>query len=286
MIIFSRISPFLTHLFFSLFVFVCLSTGFERPAIAEEKAVLITPTRVLFEGRTRTATVRLINPNSYEQAYKISLVTIRMDAYGNKKEVATPTETEQAVQSMIRYSPRRATIPPDGWQTIRLMVRKPQDLPEGEYRTQLKVEPLPREKKIQQADSDRISIKIDIVFHVSIPVIIRHGQTRAEVIPRMPELVDRNGKPFLETRLDRKGNASIFADVKAFLAPGTDNGSRTLISEIKGISIYTQNDHQVIYLPVDSPDPLAGRSLDIEITSRETEEPRVIGHGRFSLAVD
>ena len=235
----------------------------------------------------RTASVKLINPNNYEQTYKISLVTIRMDQYGTRTEAGNPTEAELSVQSMIRFSPRRATIPANGWQTVRLMVRKPRDLPDGEYRTQLKVEPLPMEKtSARQSGSDRISINIDVVFHVSIPVIIRHGQTRAAVTPHAPRLVNRDGRPFLETRIKREGNASVYADVKALLNPESEGGSRTLVGEIKGISIYSQNSEQIVYLPVKNPEALTRGPVDIEITSREKKEAPIIGNGRFDVRFD
>jgi len=279
-----RSKSFYVQFIIYLCAFMAAGTIFPPNGSAGDKAVKITPTRVLFEGRTRTASIRLINPNSAEQTYKISLVAIRMDEYGTRKESETPDESEQFARSLIRFSPRRATIAPNGWQTVRLMVRKPKGLPDGEYRTQLKVEPLPGLKKDgRQKDNDGISIKIDIVFHVSIPVIVRHGKTQASIVVHGPKLLTRNNSPVLETRLERQGNASVFGDVTAYITPNTKTGSRIQLGQIKGISIYAQNRYQTLYIPVAHPDLLTPGQLDIEVTSREKKDAPLIGRGRFNV---
>ena len=38
---------------------------------------------------------------------------------------------------MIRYAPRRVTVPPGGSQQIRILLRRPRDLEPGEYRSHL-----------------------------------------------------------------------------------------------------------------------------------------------------
>ncbi|MBU1194307.1 MAG: fimbria/pilus periplasmic chaperone [Proteobacteria bacterium] len=253
-------------------------------ASANDKAVLIAPTRVIFEGRTRAAAVKLINPNDIENTYKISLVSIRMDEHGTRSEVQSPDPEELFAQSLIRFSPRRATIPAQGWQTVRLMVKKPRDLPEGEYRSQLKVSPLPKQKgPDDQQNTENISISIDIVFNVSIPVIIRHGKSDVRVTPRTPRLVVKEGQYFLETLLEREGKFSVFADVRAFVIPNTGEKQKNLISEIKGISIYSQNQTQQVLLPIKDKAALTNGLIEIDIVNREKENAPLLGSKQFDL---
>lgn len=253
-------------------------------SFASDKALLMAPTRVIFEGRTRAAAVKLINPNDVENTYKISLVSIRMDEYGMRTEVQSPNEAELFAQNLIRFSPRRATIPPQGWQTVRLMVKKPRDLPEGEYRTQLKVTPVPREKASDDKKNDEnISISIDIVFNISIPVIIRQGKTEVSVIPHPPRLILKEGKYFFETLLQREGKYSAFADVRAFFIPKIGDKQKNQISEIKGISIYSQNDRQIVLLPVKDKASLTNGEIEIDIVNREKEDNSLLGSGKFDL---
>jgi len=107
-------NPLLRILTFFLFpawmLFSCLFTA--SPVFGQDTAVLIAPTRVVFEGRTRATTVKLINPNNTPQTYKISLVSIRMDEYGTRTEVQSPNDAELFAQSMIQFSPKRANTGP------------------------------------------------------------------------------------------------------------------------------------------------------------------------------
>ena len=254
------------------------------PVFGQDTAVLIAPTRVVFEGRTRATTVKLINPNTSPQTYKISLVSIRMDEYGTRTEVREPNEAELFAQGMVQFSPKRATLAPQGWQTVRVMVKKPRDLPEGEYRVQLKVTPVPGEKTPgSQGNAENIAINIDIVFHVSIPIIIRHGKVDAAVTPLAPRLITRDQNHFLETRIERSGDASVFADVKAFFIPLDKPGQRIAVGEVKGISIYAQNPDQTIYLPLKDKEALTRGKVDIEITNREKKGEPVMASKSFDF---
>ncbi|MDA8134413.1 MAG: fimbria/pilus periplasmic chaperone [Desulfobacteraceae bacterium] len=250
----------------------------------QDTAVLMAPTRVVFEGRTRATTVKLINPNKTPQTYQISLISIRMDEYGARTEALEPNEAELFARSMVQFSPKRATLAPQGWQTVRVMVRKPADLPEGEYRAQLKVSPVPGEKAPDSRENtEKIAINIDIVFHVSIPIIIRHGKVDAAVAPLAPRLITRDQGHFLETRIERSGAASVFADVKAFFTPLDRPGQRIPVGEVKGISIYAQNPDQTIYLPVKDKNVLTRGKVDIEITNREKKDEPVMALKSFDF---
>lgn len=253
-------------------------------AQAQDHAVRISPTRVVFEGRTRSATIKIINPNDHPQTYKISLVSIRMDKYGNVTEAVDPNEEEIFARNLIRFSPRRATIDPRDMQTVRLMVRKPRDLPEGEYRIQLKVEPVPKaEESAKKDNSDNISIKLDIVFHVSIPVIVRQGKPGVDVrvVPGTPRFVTKKQKDYLETILERKGKYSVYGDVKAFFMPSDGQGQNLPLGEVKGISIHAQNNSRIVYIPVENKNMPTSGKIRIDIINREKNNAPLLGSGSF-----
>lgn len=257
---------------------------FPTPAPAQDKSILISPTRVVFEGRKRSATVKMINPNPKPYTFKIGLVAIRSDEYGVKKEAELPDENELFAQKLIRFSPRRVTLPPDGWQTIRLMVRKPQDLAPGEYRTQLKVSTIPeKEHPESKGKNTGIAINIDIVFNVSIPVILRHGKVDVTVVPRAPRFITKDGQAYLETTLERHGLYSVFADVTAFFTPQAGEKQRIRIGEKKSVSIYSQNTHQVVYMPLKDKDVLTRGNIEIEVMNREDKKVPLLGSGSFEF---
>lgn len=152
------------QIFFIFFCGVVFLHSLAEPGLAYDKNILIVPTRVIFEGKTRSAVVKLINPNNSPKTFEVSIAAVRMDETGKKGYVDSPNEAERLAIDMIRYSPRRVTIGPNVWQTVRLMVRKPKDLPPGEYRTQLRVIPVleKEEKTNEESKTNKISVNIKV----------------------------------------------------------------------------------------------------------------------------
>ncbi|MBU0991173.1 MAG: DUF916 domain-containing protein [Proteobacteria bacterium] len=260
---------------------------FPSPAMASPKRGLImTPPRVIFEGKDRSVTVKMVNPEDREYTFDISIVSTRMLENGKTEEVSDPNEEERFAQNMIRFSPRRATIPPNGWQTVRLMVRKPKDLPDGEYRSQLKVTPViqPDAKNSNQDNNQQgIGITIDIVFGVSIPIIVRQGNAAdIRITPHAPKLITKDNEYFLETELERTGLFSVFVDVEAFLIPASGDQPIKL-GENKGLAIYTQNKNRMVPLPIKNRDLLTNGKIEIKIFDREKQNTPLISSKIFEL---
>jgi len=275
----------------SIFLFIAfLSILLLRsPLHAFNKSVILSPTRIVMEGRERAAILKLINPNDTTNTYKIGLVFIRMDEMGMRKEVEIPNDEELAVQKMIRFSPRRATVGPKEWQTVRLMVRKPAGLAPGEYRIHLKVAPVPdpllpgdREGK----ESGKMSVHLDVVFNITIPIIIRHGQGFVKIVPQKPVLKkwEKRDGYYLETKLLRQGSHSAYCNLIAYHTP-QGQSARQKIGEIKGLSFYTPNLEQKIRIPVDpgALTPLSRGILDLDIQDLEDNARPLIGSGHFIL---
>ena len=92
--------------------------------------LLIAPTRLVLDGR-RGDEVILANTGSEEETYRVSLELRRMDADGNLVPVAEDqaSDAEKAALAMVRYAPRRVTLPPSQPQSIRISARPGADLP-------------------------------------------------------------------------------------------------------------------------------------------------------------
>lgn len=248
-----------------------------KTAFAADKGVLLAPTRVVLEGRKRSTTVQLINPYDTPCTYTINLVNLRMDDSGNRKETDQPNAQELLSRELIRFSPRRVTVGPNGWQTIRLMVRKPSDLPDGEYRVHMKVAPIPDkiEPDANEGDAKEISFKINYVFNVTIPIIIRHGSGTADVeIPFQPVLKKdgKKGNYFLETRVNRTGSHSVYGDILLYHTPSSGTkAQRRVIGQVKGFSIYTPNRFLNIEVPLSegTENLLSNGQLEVEIFNKE-----------------
>lgn len=272
---------FLLVFFCSLFSLFYLDT----PLFAYDKNVLIAPTRVIFDGKTRSSVVKLINPNNKAKSYNISLEVMERDEYGKANFIKSPNEKERLAIDMIRFSPRRVTIGPKVWQTVRLMVRKPKDLPPGEYRTQLIATEIPDSNLPNESGGkkpEKISISINYVFAISIPIIVRHGDGDVTIVSNTPKLIKKFEKYFLETNLERTGLYSTFFDVDAFFTP-SGKAQRVEIGSCKGLTIYSTNKNLFAQLPVKDKDLLMNGKIEIEIRDREKNDTPLIHSKSYEI---
>ena len=144
--------------------------------------LLVAPTRIVFDGQRGTEVV-LNNIGSETATYRISVELRRMTADGRLEDVTAEEENEieKAAKSMIRYAPRRVTLPPNQPQAIRLGIRAPEGLADGEYRAHLLFRAIPKARSVTQSAVTTGGFKISLtpIYGVTIPVIIRQGNLQA-----------------------------------------------------------------------------------------------------------
>jgi len=112
------------------------------PALAHAE-LMLNPTRVVLAKNQRAAQVELINNGEEPATYRISLVNRRMSETGEFSQVTQPDAGEQFADAMLAYSPRQITLVPGTAQVVRVMLRKPDGLADGEYRSHLHFENWP-----------------------------------------------------------------------------------------------------------------------------------------------
>jgi P pilus assembly chaperone PapD len=85
--------------------------------------LLVSPVRVVLEGRERSAQVTLVNKGSETSIYRVSIVNRRMLQNGAFEVIEEPGPDEKFAGDLVRYAPRRITLEPDAPQTIRILLR-------------------------------------------------------------------------------------------------------------------------------------------------------------------
>jgi P pilus assembly chaperone PapD len=220
--------------------------------------LLVAPTRVVFEGRVRTAEITLVNMGSSTATYRISFVHLRMSEEGGTKEIepSGAEPGEQFADELIRYSPRQVTLEPHVAQTVRMQLRKPEDLEPGEYRSHLLLRAVPSAAPDPKTaeDAAAFSVQLTAIYGVSIPIIVRHGDTSAKATLSDLELVPPSGAeavPTLRFRIGRTGNQSIYGNLTAtFVAAG---GKASVVGLANGVAVYTPNPVRRAAIPLRAP---------------------------------
>lgn len=245
-----------------LIVLVLLTSPIVANAMAN---LLVTPTRIVFEERTRTAQVTLMNNGTDQGDFRISFINQNMTDDGQFIAVKAD-EKGMFANTMVRYSPRQISLAPGQSQVVRLMLRKPRNLEEGEYRSHLLFQSIPKASKsslesVMDTEPEGISIEITPIIGISIPIIIRHGNLHSELKLDNARIIPGNeGNPVSKISIDmhRIGNRSVYGDFRAILTPNA-GGEPIVIALANGIAIYTPNTLRHFTIPLRLPE---GTSLN------------------------
>lgn len=227
---------------------LALTLALPVPALANGD-LLVAPTRIILDG-PRGAEVVLNNVGDTPATYRISLELRRMRADGSLEEIDPPNANpaEQAMLDMLVYSPRRVTLPPNQPQTIRIGVRPPEGLAEGEYRAHMLFRAIPDATPLATpvaGAADGVSISLTPIYGVTIPIIVRQGRVSATAAMSNPRIESDEHGHRLMFDLARSGNGSVYGEVVAMR-----QGAAEPVLVARGIAIYPERDTRVVTLPL------------------------------------
>ena len=168
-------------------------------------------------------------------------------------------------------------LAPGTAQTVRVLLRKPAELANGEYRSHLHFEVLPEARGATSIESqgkgDEIGIVLNTAINASIPVIVRQGATSASVaLSGLALVAGAPGQPpLLGLDIERSGSASVYGDLTASFVP-QNGGAEQVLVKIGGLAVYHPNPvrHAKLVLK-----PAAGTQLahgTIKLVFRERPE--------------
>lgn len=256
------------HAWFLPFLGVLLSLGCDSLAMAPgTPKIMLAPTSLTIEGRDRSADLTIINNGSGKGSYRIDVVSMRMQEDGPLVENKEGDPAPYSAVELFRVSPKRITLPPGSNQKVRLLLRLPPDLADGEYRAHLRVRAInatepddgkaPPDLNLENDDRGALSISVEPEFSVMIPVIIRHGQTtyRAE-IQDIVRGKDYTGRDSINIRIGREGNRSAIGSLTVNYIDS--NGHSYKVAHMVSAVIYRDIPQRVFRAPLRLPEGLTG----------------------------
>lgn len=240
--------------------------------------LMLYPTRVVFEKNQRAAQIELINDGDKPATYRISLVNRRMTEDGRFEAADSAAPGEHFADDMLRFSPRQVTLEPGTAQTVRVMLRKPAELAEGEYRSHLQFEKLPDvegsasiENQRQAGDGKGIGVVLNVLVGASVPVIVRHGATSASVsLSHLAVKKDEAKHDLLTLQFERDGSSSVYGDLSVTFTPR--GGKPQALAQVGGIAVYTPNRVRQAALPLELPKGLELAHGTLEVSYRDRPE--------------
>jgi len=233
-------------------------------AQAASADLMLFPTRIVFD-KQRAAQVELMNPGKEPETYRLHLVNRRMGPNGEFIAVETPEAGELFADSMLQFSPHQVTIPPGGTQTVRIVLRRPASLANGEYRSHLQFDRVAEAsgatsiEDIARPEGSGVGVVIQALVGASIPVIVRQGETNATVTLSGVEIQPpsaANPQGAIALQMNREGTRSVYGDL---IATVTTTGGVTLdVAKAGGVAVYVPNAVRHAVLPLQLPPGTVG----------------------------
>lgn len=245
--------------------------------------LLVSPARVTLDDRERTAELILSNRGTATDTYRIRLIRMVMDAEGGLKadEAPMPSGAVDPAQ-LVRFAPHQITLEPGQTQVLRVMLRKPADLPDGEYRVHMLFQALPQELAGAPPAREKgkgVSIRLIPIMGLAIPVVVRQGEIRAQA--GFEDLKLAQGRPALDFQLTRAGNASVYGDLEAVFQPKA--GKPVTVGALNGIAVYPPLARRHVVLPLEAPKGLALKDGVLLLTFRVPGDPVPAAEARLEL---
>ncbi|MDB5222617.1 MAG: hypothetical protein JWN83_1284 [Chitinophagaceae bacterium] len=229
------------NLFLQQATAIIFALTFSSTAIGQGN-LLVTPKRVVFEGSKRSEELNLANIGKDSATYDISFIQIRMKEDGTVEKITEPDSAQYFADKYLRFFPRSVTLAPNEAQTVKVQIIRTSEMVPGEYRSHLYFRAVPNEKPLGEKDIQKdssISVRLVPIFGISLPVIIRVGESNTQVNLFNLSVTDKDKSPSLQMSFNRKGNMSVYGDVLVdYISPG---GKVSRVGVVRGLAVYAPN---------------------------------------------
>lgn len=234
-----------TRLYITAAVFLFLLAGVIGMVALPQYAyaLRVTMKRVIFEGPRRTELLTIVNNTAEEQVFRLGWRNMRMSEDHSLEFLKEGDSLEglKPAEDMVRFSPRRVVLPPGASQQIRLMLRRPKDLPEGEYRSHFWIQPEAEAVKFkpnpEKKNEKGPTVQIKMLTGMTVPVFVRNGNLTANVTFSNATMTPEGNAVKVKLTINREGQRSVYGDMKLYCV---GSGGEVLQRESNGIAIYTE----------------------------------------------
>lgn len=247
------------------------------------------PRRVVIDGRSRSGAVTLSNNGTKAATYRIRFVDFIATEDGKIEQINDAPADHPSARNFLRYSPRQIVLGPGESQLIRILARRPKELPDGEYRAHIVIQVLPDlegttsdVEVLEEGTDNTLRGTITPTYGMALPVIVMKGEPKAEGHIGNTLLKREEGNDQITVELLREGNASIYGDLEAVWT--TSKGDKIELGVVRGIAVYNPYPRRRFTMTLQLPEKLALSGGSINIVYRDTETGDVIAEARHDLA--
>lgn len=235
------------------------------PSVGAVGDLLVAPTRIVLDARHRSAEIALVNTGDHTTKYVIRFDHLTMEDSGK----LVPVNEGTFADSYVLFAPHIVTLEPHITQSVRLRLRLPEGLPDGEYRTHLRFGGVQmNDEPVPAAKDGELGIRITTTYDVSIPLLVRQGDTSADTTIANLRLED--GLAAFD--LDRTGSRSTYGNVVVYWRqPGKEE---VVVGAMNGVSIYQPLGTRKMKVPLQTEEKQALSGGVLRVTYVDAEKPK------------
>lgn len=194
--------------------------------------LLINPTRVEFGPNDRTTDVTLINTSQFTNTYRLEWVEKKAKVGGGYTDLNAVAAANFPIASgLIRFSPKQVTLKAGERQTVKLAIRRPQNLANGEYRSHLQFKALPPKTPEEGLNPNASVTSINMIVSFAIPVVIQQGALDYTIAISDAHIsynpTAKSGNVIVD--ISRTGRHSVIGNIEAYWTP--NGGKERLIAK-------------------------------------------------------
>lgn len=206
--------------------------------------LIIHPIRVHFGQNDRSFDVTLLNDSKTTTTYRLEWQEKQASQGGGYIDLTRDSVKNFPVaSSMVRYSPRQVTLKAGERQTVKLSVRRPARLADGEYRSHLLFKALPPPASLRNPDEQvaGITMQLNLVTSFSIPVVVQQGRLSTAVSIDSAQIQYNPKQPSSSSvvvNLSQNSKYSAYGDIEAYWQES--NGKEQLIARLNAFSFWPE----------------------------------------------
>lgn len=222
---------------------------------AQAARIDLLPRKIVLEDRQSGGELTIMNMGNKSNHVRISFLSYRQDEKGVYHELKTPLNPAFDPETVVRISPKQFTLPPNGRQKVRFSIRKPADLPDGEYRFHIKAISFDDEEfsvRRKALEGSNMSVKTNLAL--VIPVVVRKGELQATAkikdIGFISAAQSSSGKPALKLTIAREGNKGVMGTLRA-VQKQAGAAEPVEIGIVSNLNVFAESDHRDVEMPLE-----------------------------------
>jgi len=256
-------------------------------AQTEGSILFVSPHRVDIPPDGRIEELNVANKSDVKRRYDLQVINQVMTENGTTERL---DDFPYSAEKMLVFRPKRFTLEPGERQVVRVMVKRPKGLADGDYHSHLLFREVPLRNQerdgFKEEGASKASFEIQALYGVAVPMVVQHGTVNSVMDFISAALTkDENGRSGLAIEFSRSGNAEAAALLSVVhRLPGKED---TAVVTEQWVRIYREVDkiRRVVGFTLTEGYNLSGGTLVLTLTKDpRTSEAQVIATTEVPLS--